>query len=88
MGVEPEDLPGGRTHEFAARLAAEHDVHVHASMYERTDDGGLGYNTAIVVAPDGALVARTRKTHLPVTAGYYEDKYFRVGDTRLSGRRK
>jgi N-carbamoylputrescine amidase len=50
-------------------------------VYERADDGGLGYNTAIVVAPDGALVARTRKVHLPVTAGYYEDKYFRVGDS-------
>ena len=42
--------------------------------YERADDGGLGFNTAICVAPDGALLARTRKTHLPVTAGYYEDR--------------
>ena len=24
-------------------------------------------------------MARTRKTHIPVTAGYYEDKYFRPG---------
>ena len=24
-------------------------------------------------------MARTRKTHIPVTAGYYEDKYFRAG---------
>ena len=54
---------------------------MHASLYERADDGGLGYNTAICVAPDGALLARTRKMHLPVTAGYYEDRYFRVGDT-------
>ncbi len=54
---------------------------MHASLYERADDDGLGYNTAIVVAPDGSLLARTRKMHLPVTAGYYEDKYFRVGDS-------
>ncbi len=40
---------------------------------------GLGYNTAIVVAPDGRLVSRTRKLHIPVTAGYYEDHYFRPG---------
>ncbi len=40
-----------------------------------------GFNTAIVVAPDGTLAARTRKLHLPVTAGYYEDRYFRPGDT-------
>jgi N-carbamoylputrescine amidase len=80
-GVEAEALPGGRTHRFAAALASETGVYVHASLYERADDDGLGYNTAICVAPDGALVARTRKTHLPITAGYYEDKYFRPGDS-------
>jgi N-carbamoylputrescine amidase len=79
-GAEPEELPGGRTHEFAARIAAETGVHVHASLYERADgDDGLGFNTAIVVSPDGELVARTRKLHIPVTAGYHEDRYFRPG---------
>ena len=29
--------------------------------------------------PTAALAARTRKLHIPVTAGYYEDKYFRPG---------
>ena len=53
---------------------------VHASLYEDAGDGGLGFNTAICVGPDGELVARTRKLHIPVTAGYYEDKYFRPGD--------
>jgi N-carbamoylputrescine amidase len=79
-GAEPEELPGGRTFEFASRLAREHGVHVHASLYERADaDDGLGFNTAIVVSPQGDLVARTRKLHIPITAGYYEDKYFRPG---------
>jgi N-carbamoylputrescine amidase len=103
-GVEPEQLPGGATHRFAAELASETGVHVHASLYERAayvsapsshrpdavkmdDDAspagdppdGLGYNTAILVAPDGELVARTRKLHIPVTAGYHEDRYFRPG---------
>jgi N-carbamoylputrescine amidase len=81
-GVEPEPLPGGPTHAFATELARETGVYVHASLYEAADGGDPpGYNTAIVVAPDGALVARTRKLHLPVTAGYYEDRYFRPGDT-------
>ena len=31
------------------------------------------------MAPDGEVVARTRKLHIPVTAGYYEDRYFRPG---------
>ncbi len=79
-GAEPEQLPGGRTFEFAERMARETGVYVHASLYERADGAdGLGFNTAIVVAPDGALVARTRKLHIPVTAGYHEDRYFRPG---------
>jgi len=80
-GARPEPLPGGPTHEFASKLATDLGVHVHASLYEDAGDGGLGFNTAIVVAPGGALVARTRKLHIPVTAGYYEDRYFRPGDT-------
>jgi N-carbamoylputrescine amidase len=80
-GAEPEELPGGPTHRFATRMAAEYGVHVHASLYERAADGGdiRGFNTAIVVSPDGELLARTRKLHIPVTAGYYEDRYFRPG---------
>lgn len=80
VGAEPEELPGGPTHRFAAELAAANGVHVHASLYERADGAdGLGFNTAILVAPDGELVARTRKLHIPITAGYYEDRYFRPG---------
>jgi N-carbamoylputrescine amidase len=79
-GAEPEELPGGRTFQFAARLAAAAETHIHASLYERADgDDGLGFNTAIVVSPGGELIARTRKLHIPVTAGYHEDRYFRPG---------
>jgi len=79
-GIEPEELPGGATHRFAARMAGETGVHVHASLYERAEGSdGLGYNTAIVVAPDGELIARTRKLHIPASAGYHEDRYFRPG---------
>jgi N-carbamoylputrescine amidase len=79
-GAEPEPVPEGPTSAFAGELAREHGIHVHASLYERADgDDGLGFNTAIVMAPDGTLAARTRKLHIPVTAGYYEDKYFRPG---------
>ena len=83
-GAAPEPLPGGPTHDFAAGLAAETGAFVHASLYEAPggDDGeGLGFNTAICVAPDGALVARTRKVHIPRGSGYHEDHYFRPGTT-------
>ena len=75
-----EAIPDGPTTRFAAGMAAESGCYVHASLYEQPDDGGeLGYNTAICVAPSGEVVARTRKLHIPVTAGYYEDHYFRPG---------
>jgi N-carbamoylputrescine amidase len=80
VGVVTEEIPGGPTHRFTARMAAETGAYIHASVYERADaEDGLGFNTAIVVAPDGELVARTRKLHIPVTAGYHEDRYFRPG---------
>jgi N-carbamoylputrescine amidase len=78
--VEPEALETGATATFARAMASETGAYVHSSLYERADgDDGLGYNTAILVAPDGRLVSRTRKLHIPVTAGYYEDRYFRPG---------
>ena len=75
-----ETIPDGPTTRLAAQAAREHGCHVHASLYERAEDGELGFNTAICVDPSGEVVARTRKLHIPVTAGYYEDRYFRPGD--------
>ncbi len=78
-GIEPEPLETGPTMRFAAARAAETGVLVHASLYEARPGRPLGYNTAIVVGPDGRLRVRTRKLHIPVTAGYYEDRYFAPG---------
>ena len=62
IGVEPEELPGGPTHEFAARLAAETGAHIHSSLYERADEGGgLGFNTAISDTARRAAEAETRR---------------------------
>lgn len=78
-----EDLESGPTVTFARAAAKRNDVYVHTSLYRRADlDGepdGLGLNTAVIVAPSGEIVAQTNKLHIPVTAGYYEDKYFRAG---------
>jgi N-carbamoylputrescine amidase len=86
LGVSPEPLEDGPTIRFARRAAAAAGVYVHASLFEQADRGdGLGFNTAILVAPDGQLVQRTRKLHIPITAGYYEDKYFRQGPASGEG---
>jgi N-carbamoylputrescine amidase len=80
-GRYAEPLAEGDTVSFARELAAETGAAIQASLYEAADDGGLGYNTAICVTPDGRLVARTRKLHIPCFPGYHEDLCFRPGDT-------
>ena len=75
-----EQLQGGKTHLFAAKAAKEYGVVIHASLYEQADlPDGRGLNTAILVNTEGEIIARTPKLHIPVTAGYYEDKYFQPG---------
>jgi N-carbamoylputrescine amidase len=75
-----EPLEGGKTHVFAAAAAKKHGVIVHASLYELAELGdGRGLNTAILVNTAGKIIARTPKLHIPVTAGYFEDKYFQPG---------
>lgn len=85
--AEPEPLEDGPTLALARSLAGENGVFVHASLYEAvpaseggTPADGRGFNTAVLVAPGGTLVAATRKVHIPVTAGYHEDRYFIGGD--------
>src|SRR6185437_5510881 len=55
-----EPVEGGPTATFAAEAAHNFGVHVHASLHEQATDGGLGYNTAILVSPAGNVVSHTR----------------------------
>ncbi|MEY4902083.1 MAG: hypothetical protein RLZZ190_810, partial [Actinomycetota bacterium] len=76
----PEKLDkNGMSVSFATELARSSGAHVLISLYE--DAGDKKYNAAVTVAPHGEIVLKTRKTHIPVTAGYYEDKYFAEGDS-------
>jgi N-carbamoylputrescine amidase len=75
-----EDLATGPSLALARRAAAANNVFVHVSVFRRADaEDGLGLNTAVIVTPSGELVAVTNKLHIPVTAGYFEDRYFRPG---------
>ena len=79
-GASAEDLTGGPTFALAAEAARANGIFVHASVYEKSPAAdGLGFNTAILVSPAGDLIGRTRKLHIPISAGYYEDTYFRAG---------
>lgn len=81
---EPEDLINGETFNFGKDIAKNLRTNVVMSLYEKPDEldpqDAIGFNTAITISSSGDLLMRTRKTHLPVTAGYYEDTYFSHGE--------
>lgn len=55
---------GGPTWQRLSEMAAAHQVILSAGTVPELDDGGHVYNTAYVFGPDGAQLARHRKTHL------------------------
>jgi predicted amidohydrolase len=57
-----ESIPGPTTERLGS-LARKLGSYVVAGIYER--EGSIVYNTAVLVARDGKLVGKYRKTHLP-----------------------
>ena len=75
-----EDIASGESVMLAQQLARECDVHIQISLFERSGaSDNRGLNTSVIVAPSGTLVGFTRKLHIPVTEGYFEDHYFAEG---------
>ena len=73
-----EPIPGPTTGYFA-RLAAELDVVIVASLFERRA-AGVCHNTAVVLDRQQGLVGQYRKMHIPDDPGFYEKYYFTPGD--------
>jgi predicted amidohydrolase len=81
---------GGPNEQFLLTQAAEHGVHVAASIAQRGADG-LARNNAVVAAPDGTVAARYAKIHPFSYAGEHE-RYtagtefvtVRIGDLNVS----
>jgi len=61
--AEVADPWPGRTVAALAALARDHGVALCTSLAEAGPDGRV-YNTAVLLAPDGAVLATYRKTHL------------------------
>ena len=77
-----ETIPDGPTCKFASDVARQSGAYVIASLFQKPASGaGLGYNVAVCFAPSGDMVAQTRKQHIPQGEGYFEDYYFRPGDS-------
>jgi len=73
-----ETIPGPSTERFGA-LAAELKVGLIVSLFERRA-AGLYHNTAVVIGPDGVLLGKYRKMHIPDDPLFYEKFYFTPGD--------
>jgi N-carbamoylputrescine amidase len=72
-------LEGHPTVEHFRRLAAELEVVLPLSVYERA--GQVTYNTVVVIDADGSVLGTYRKSHIPDGPGYNEKYYFNPGDT-------
>ncbi|MEY4683915.1 MAG: hypothetical protein RLZ25_374 [Pseudomonadota bacterium] len=73
-----ESIPGPTT-ETLGRVAAELEIVIVASLFEKRAPG-LYHNTAVVLEKDGRLIGKYRKMHIPDDPGYYEKFYFTPGD--------
>ncbi|HEY5999802.1 MAG TPA: nitrilase-related carbon-nitrogen hydrolase [bacterium] len=60
-------------------LAAEFGATLVCPLFERAADGAC-YNTAMVVGPEGGLLGRYRKVHVPTLPLWEESFYFQPGD--------
>lgn len=74
--AEGEDGP---TLERLGAVAAENGVTLVCPLFERSGEGEH-YNTAFVLGPDGKILGRYRKVHVPGIPLWEEKHYFRPGD--------
>jgi N-carbamoylputrescine amidase len=75
---EAEPIPGPTTKAIGEK-AKEHKVFIVAPIYEKAGHG-LYYNTAVFFGPNGKIIGKYSKTHVPLSeGGSLEKYYFRPG---------
>jgi N-carbamoylputrescine amidase len=73
-----EEIPGPST-ETLGRAARQTQTTIVAPLFERRA-AGVYHNSLVVIGPDGRVVGRYRKMHIPDDPAYYEKFYFAPGD--------
>ncbi|HPH38462.1 MAG TPA: carbon-nitrogen hydrolase, partial [Sediminibacterium sp.] len=73
-----EAIPGATT-DTLGKLAAELNVVIIASLFEKRTQG-LYHNTTAIIDADGSYLGKYRKMHIPDDPAYYEKFYFTPGD--------
>lgn len=69
------------TVEQSIRLAKELSLYLVITHYEV--DGDKQYNTALIIDPEGQIIGKYRKNHLPQVPGFYEQDWYQPGDLGL-----
>jgi beta-ureidopropionase len=75
-----EAIPDGPTTQLMQALAKKHQMVIVVPIYEEAMTG-VYYNTAAVIDADGSYLGKTRKTHIPQVAGFWEKFFFKPGNT-------
>lgn len=73
-----ETIPGPTTDRLG-KIAAELNVVIVASLFEKRAKG-LYHNTTAIIDADGQYLGKYRKMHIPDDPAYYEKFYFTPGD--------
>lgn len=73
-----ETIPGPTTDRLG-KIAAELNVVIVASLFEKRAKG-LYHNTTAIIDADGKYLGKYRKMHIPDDPAYYEKFYFTPGD--------
>ncbi len=74
-----QSIPGEVTETLSSAAKDYAIVLIGGSIYER-EGKGL-YNTSVIFDRKGEILGKYRKTHIPHDESYFEQNYFRPGDT-------
>ena len=77
-----EAIPGATT-DTLGKLAAELNVVIIASLFEKRTQG-LYHNTTAVIDADGSYLGKYRKMHIPDDPAYYEKFYFFINHSNIN----
>ena len=73
-----EPIPSPTTDRIAAK-AKEHEILIMAPVFEK-EMAGVYYNSAVLLGPDGGIIGKYRKMHIPHSDNFIEKYYFKPGN--------
>jgi beta-ureidopropionase len=73
-----EEVENGPTHTLLSTLAKRYNMVIISPILERDI---LIWNTAVIFGPNGQVIGKHRKNHIPRVGGFNESNYYMEGNT-------